>query len=1390
MNRIFTFLLLLTAINFTLFSYAALPDSQNSLVWRSALITNEDGLSNSAVISIYKDKRGYMWFGTWDGLNRYDGKNIKTFYPDLFDENAISNNIIRNILEDLHGRMWIVTEQGINQYSYDRENFSSWFTDQPELSFREYSLKARIGYDGNVWVSVFGLGVFQFNPEKNDFKKVIIPEINESYLERITDFFFFGNQIYILENNNLMIYDLSNSSILGKHDISRLCAESESDYYDGNWFFELNSRPYLALSIRKGGLMLVNLDTLQGETFKKSDENFRVTSIQVSENYMFLWIGTDDGGLYQMESYNGFQIHSVLHLIPQLADKKVKIWSILEASDDLLWIGTDGEGVFRSILKPKPFFQITRGEASQRQLNHQIVRAILEDETGNLWVGTRGNGLNMIPAHEGSTQYFTTLNGLTNNAVLALKKDESGHLWIGHDGTGIDVLDTNTGIFYHFPTDLKGGVDLEFGSVYDICIDAFGQVWLSTSGYGVIGLNISRENDGFRLINKIQIKGEGPDDILKSNIIYSIVEEKPNILWLATRGAGIYRLNTLTLQLENFSLARADQPGLSDNDILSLHMGNDGNLWVGSSGGLNKVNINFRPYAFTHYTTLDGLPNNTIHAILEDSVGNIWTSTNKGLSKFDRTNNKFLNFNSADGLQSNEYTDGAAFYSPGSGKFYFGGINGLDWFYPEEIQISDRMPQLVLSGFRLYNKLILPGDTTEILSRNINELDKITLNHNQNFFTIEFTTLNFINPDKSLFEYKLENFNSDWVFADNQREANFTNVPFGKYSLLVRATNEDGVWSDEVKSLQIIIRPPFWRTWPAYLFYVVLSGSILYSIYRYQLKRLKLKQQRALEKVQQEKEKEINQYKLQFFTNLAHEFGTPLTLIFASAASLMGHKNNKEESSNLIKTIYQNSRRMQRLVQELLEFRKVDTGRERLKNRKTELVSTLNNIVDIFYHFARENELELSFEPDINELWVLTDADKIEKIMLNLLSNALKYTPAGGNVSVCLEKSEDKIIIKVNDTGIGIPEESITHIFESFYQYGQNQHPRKTSFKGIGIGLAYTRSLAELLGGNISVKSIQEKGSSFTVTLPYLPASPDEETKYQQAGLITRSALLENMTEEFLPGKNQPGKTSATKPALWTTPKKYRVLVAEDDPELSNLLFRLLSEQYDVSLAKTGKQALELIKNNRIDLLVSDIIMPEMDGLTLCKTIKSEILTSHIPVILLTAKTEMENRIEGLEMGADSYIPKPFHPKHLFVRIEKLLKTREQISEYFKTNFGTPSYDLQQNYSARDKDLLEKCVQFIENNFGEESLDAELMASHLALSKAQLYRKIKALTGLTPHGLIKNFRLKKARQMIAEGEFSITEIIYMTGFNNRTYFYRSYKEIFGETPGEINKNVK
>ncbi len=1364
------------------------PEDKQGVMWRTTNITNEDGLSNSAINSIFRDSRGFMWFGSWDGLNRFDGTTIKRYYPNLYDQNAISNNIIRNIIEDSNENLWIVTERGLNRYSHHLETFSSWFNDFPELSLRENSLKAHMGFDGQIWVNLQGRGFYRFSPPDDDFILVALPGINASDLLSLDNFFFDQNLLILLMNDQLIVYDLEANIIRDDFFLPLPGNEYANLSVAESWFCSFNQTLYLLQSLHDGGLLVTDIHQKHTRELRRGDKSFHVTASGKSYNKEFLWLGTDDGNILKLYPTQNFSIESVSSRLPALADSKVKIWSVCETSDNLLWIGTDGEGVFRINLNSKPFFSIQKGEPHLRQLNHQIVRAIHEDDSGNLWVGTRGNGLNFLPYKTGDTRHFTIANGLTNNAVLSVEEDLAGNLWIGHDGTGIDILRLQSGKFYHFPEDLKGAEHLSFGSVYDICVDAFGQVWLGTSGYGVVGLEIQFRNGQYHLMNHTHIMSNNNHDALGSNIVYAIVEERPNILWLGTRGAGIYRFNTLTDSLENYSMAKLEKPGLNDKDILSLFMASDGNLWVGSSGGLNKININYRPYSFKNFTTTHGLPNNTIHAILEDDNKNIWVSTNKGLSQFNIQDNTFTNFNSADGLQNNEYTDGAAARGEKSGAFYFGGINGLDWFFPQQIVTSIRQPIFLFTGLRLYNQMIYPGDSTNILDKNINELEEIVLKHNQNFFSIEFTTLNFINPNKSHFEYKLENFHTEWIAAGNQREANFTNVPYGRYRLLVRATNEDGLWSDEVNQLAITIKPPFWKTWQAMIVYVILSILALMLISRIQANRIKQKEQRALEKLQQEKEKELTQYKLEFFTNLAHEFGTPLTLIFASAASLLNPKRGTEETSNLVKTIYQNSRRMQKLVQELLEFRKVETRREKILPSKIELITTINNIVDVFSHFVRESELEISFEPDENELWVVTDASKLEKIMINLLSNAIKYTPAGGGITVVIRKANHRILISISDTGIGISDQALPYIFDSFYQQSSMESKKPGTFKGIGIGLAYTKSLVELLDGTISVESRLDYGSAFTVDLP-LTETQSSPINGSLPEVSRKGVLIDNIHEELIPlNKNYFASNNQAR-ALWTTPKKYRVLIAEDDQELSDMLMKLLSEQYEVNVTPNGKKAYEFITGHRVDIVVSDILMPEMDGLTLCKKIKADILTSHIPVILLTARTEIESRIEGLEMGADSYIPKPFHPRHLFVRIEKLLKSREQVSEHFKANFGTPAYTLQKDFSTRDKELMEKCIEFINLHYADENIDADQLASHLAMSKAQLYRKIKALTGLTPHGLIKNFRLKMARQLIAQGDHPISDIVFLTGFNNRTYFYRSYKEAFGETPGEINKNT-
>ena len=582
------------------------------------------------------------------------------------------------------------------------------------------------------------------------------------------------------------------------------------------------------------------------------------------------------------------------------------------------------------------------------------------------------------------------------------------------------------------------------------------------------------------------------------------------------------------------------------------------------------------------------MPNNTIHSILEDKQGNIWLSSNKGLSKFLPSEGSFINFNKSDGLQSNEYVDGAAYDDTVNKLLYFGGLEGLDWFDPQQIKPSDNFPPIVFTEFRLYNEPVLPGDTTLILTKKLDETEKLELKYNQNFFSLSFTTLNYFNAQKCEFEYYLEGFDHAWNNNHTERTASFTNVPAGTYTFRVKATNEDGIFGDEIREIPIIIHPPVWNTWLAYFIYTVLLGLLIFGIVKYYRARTKEKRQIEIEKINRQKKDEINQYKLQFFTNIAHEFRTPLTLILAPAVSLMNYIDKDKRLGIYARSIYQNANRLQRLIQELIEFRKVETGHMKLEVQKYELVKYVAELVKAFEQFAQQNEVSLSFvytKPEI-ESWV--DIKVLEKILFNL---------------------------------------------------------------------------------------------------------------------------------------------------------------------------------------------------------ISDVIMPNMSGLELCSSIKSDINTSHIPVILLTAKGELEQRIEGIEAGADSYIPKPFHPRHLMVRIEKLLEAREHFRQKFKDYNPEPQSELLQGLSSKDRKFITNIIDYIENNLEDPLLNADSLSKHQTMSKTQLYRKIKVLTDLTPHGLIKHIRLKKVALILKQGNKTVTEVFYETGFNNRTYFYRSFREAYGLTPREYIKGV-
>ncbi len=1359
----------------------------NDTKWIPMSLSSEDGLSNSAITCIHQDSEGLMWFGTWDGLNRYDGSNIVIFKPDFFDTRSLSNNIIRNLLEDKHNNLWIVTSKDINRFLSNTMSFKSYFSGNEYLPVREQNLKACIGPDSTLYISLMRFGLFYYDETRDVFTEINLPGMSEP--EQKNNIGLAGantNKLYLLGHDG-KVFAYTKKSVFEK--LYEIDLGIYQDLrFEKHWFIESEKDTYLAIAIETGGLFMMNMETREMMRINEHDEQLSVTTVNQAQGTKEFWVGTDNGSVYKLSLNRIPELTLMDENMSDLFSKKVKIWTIKQTGDDLLWIGTDGNGVYRYITKGKPFFNIKKGSSESGSLGHNIVRSIYKDRTGNLWVGTRGDGLNKISPNKDQRISYNVDNGLSNNAVLSLNMDEYSNLWIGVDGEGIDMLEQSSGKIFHFPEDFTNGSVQEFGYVYSICIDAFGSMWLGTSGYGIVNMDVTRDNRGRYSLKKYQqIRYNQEREGLRSDIVYSIVEESPNILWLGTRGGGLHRLNTLNSSFELFSMRDNKEKRIIDDDVLSLCMASNQKLWVGTSGGLTVLNLAYKPYQFVHYTERSGMPNNTVHGIMEDASGDIWISTNQGLSKLVTSKGIFLNFNKTDGLLNSEFTDGAFYNDTTSQLLYFGGVEGLDWFNPIDIEPSDNFPPIILNEFRLNNNLVIPGDSSLILNTKLNNTREINLKHNQNFFSISFTTLNYYNSQKCQFAYYLEGFNNTWNNVGNLRIASFTNVPPGKYVLKVKATNEDGIFGAEVHEIAIIIHPPYWNTYTAYLVYLLSFGLILYLLIKFLKRRAKERREVEIGKIERKKTEEISRYKLQFFTDIAHEFRTPLTLILAPAAVLEEKLSANSRLGHYARSIFQNASRLQKLISELIEFRKVETNNMSLSVGNYDLVQYISKLLKAFEVYDKLNAVSLKFihsKPNL-EAWI--DPEKFEKILLNLVSNAIKYTPAGGKVEIELEELTGYFQLVIRDTGIGIPPEYLDKIFDRFYHHGNNIHNSKMSKESGGVGLSLTRGLVKLHKGTITAKNLPGGGSLFKVVIP----NRKEDFENHLADDILKHSsekIALKVAEEFEAAHIF--EVNEKEIVLENDTREYSLLVVDDNSEVCNLVESIFVENYFIFKATDGKQALSILEKEPIDLMISDVLMPEMDGLELTKIIKTDINTSHIPVILLTAKTEIEHRIKGLEVGADSYIPKPFHPRHLRVRIEKLIANRELFRRSFREhNEDQSRSELLKGLGQADQKLLSSLIESIEEKMSDADLNAEFLSEYMAMSKTQLYRKIKALTGLTPHGLIKNLRLKKAAFILKKGEKTVSEVFYETGFNSRSYFYQTFKEEFGVPPGNYVDNV-
>ncbi|RZL44388.1 MAG: response regulator, partial [Pedobacter sp.] len=922
-----------------------------------------------------------------------------------------------------------------------------------------------------------------------------------------------------------------------------------------------------------------------------------------------------------------------------------------------------------------------------------------------------------------------------------------------------------------------------FKSVYAIVQDADSSVWLGTSGYGLLHLKLKiTENQNLQLISfKQYLSSENELTGPANDIIYALAKGKDSKLWIACRYGGLSTFDTKKQTFKTYK-ALGTKGSLSHSDVLSLYYDSKDRLWIGTSFGLNMLSAKESKTSnpnFTNFTTDNGLPNNTIHAIQEDESGKIWLSTNRGLAKLNPTNNAIANYLESDGLQSNEFSDGAV-YKAANHTLIFGGIYGFNFFNPKFITGNVKQPNLFIYDLQFGGKA-LQNNQFLIVNAESKQFHTYEIERKNNFFQFSFNALNYFNASKSEFAYKLKGLDRAWRFSGSDGKISYYNIPPVNYDLLVRWSNGEGVWTTDVIALHIDVKQYFWLTIPAYICYFILAAVAVYAFHLYRKNKLEMKFRLERETLFRQKDDEIHSQRINFFTNIAHEIQTPLTLILGSVEHFMQKQNEPSpvaEKNNFLSLVHQHTARLTYLVQQLLEFRKAEAGYVKRNDDYMDISKLLNGLTQLFVPVAEKNNQTFVREIPA-DMASFIDKDKYEKILFNLLSNAFKYADKNESIlfKVNFDSETQTLQTIVANSGCKLQADELEKLFTEFHVADDNQFEKFST----GIGLAFTKELINILDGDIKVY-LKKDWIYFDFALPINSLNDD---KKEEVITSTPSYLFESILKPYEKDEVD-SVVAANKNTLiedLQEKNEQSVLIVEDDVALRFLLKNILKDQYNVYEAENGQTGLAFLKNHSPDIIISDVMMPDMDGLAFCKHVKSAPATSNIPFILLTARGSDEHKTEGYEIGADAYIPKPFHINYLKVRIKKLLEYRKRMDNLIKDgniNNHFVNVDLEQS----DKEFLNALVKAVEQNLAESDLDASTLENALFISKMQLYRKLKTLAGMTPSEFIKRIRLKHAAMLLQNSKLTVSEIFYRTGFNNKSYFFREFKKIYHVAPNE------
>jgi signal transduction histidine kinase/ligand-binding sensor domain-containing protein/DNA-binding response OmpR family regulator len=1390
-------------------------------------LTTAHGLSNNTVYDLLQDRLGFLWFATDDGLNRFDGYEFKIYRHVPGNDNSITDNSVMTITEDQYGNIWIGTRRGaLNCYDPVTDTFSHWII-KSEVTKENTITYIHEDSKNSIWIGTYRSGLYNLDPVTGRI----------DHWQNIP-----GDHTSLSSNyvTSILEDDKGNIWIGTYNGLNKFHAQLRHDHAEFIRIFTEHDNPNTIsdnivwnLSKSKTDPNLIWIGTADGLTRYNTDNDiftqikipnpdnlqFGTSAGSVVEeiigNEKYLWIDSF-AGLIRFNIHNGTfdrfisdndDIHSVAHNY---------INGMIRDTSGVLWVATENGLCYFSSKSTK--FNNTLSDKHRfngiEELKKKNIKAITKTDDGRMWFGTE----------DGLFYSDIIATGLSNGRIGIKKHPESVginiwsltpgssyDLWIGTYGSGLFRLDLNTDLLQPLRAYDKTITipSILFNKV--VYRDNKNNIWIGFWGYGLARF------DPFSHAYKSWHHDANKPNSLSHNDVWVIHQDNNGRLWIGTNGGGLNLFNdadggTFTRWFAEESrqsaanvAERMSTGNLSSNSIYAIceaiHGGQKASLdttvlWIGTNNGLNKFDIHNTPgkhdsslnVVISYFTTENGLADNAVKTILEDESGNLWLGTSSGISFFDTETNSFVNYTNADGVIGGDFNFSSAFKDE-TGMMFMGSVTGLNYFDPGAIIRSSYVPPVLITDFYIFNTPVTADDPALGGKKSILYTDQITISHSQNVFSFQLAALDYNSPSSIEYAYMMEGFDHDWVYGGSRRFITYTNLNPGEYTFKAKSTNSDGIWNEQITAMSVLITPPWWQTGWAIIFYVVVFIGGVWGIIQFQASRTKLQAELKMQEFESRHLREVENMKSRFFTNLSHEFRTPLTLIKGPLEQLISGRIG-DNKSEYYKILLRNTDKLQHLIDQLLELSQLEAETIPLKTQQHDLVRLLRGFTDSFNPFAEQKNIALAFRSDTDHIPALIDRDKLEKIVNNLLSNAFKFTPAGGSITVdiscerespSVSRTDSEIaLVSISDTGIGIPEKYRQSIFDRFYQVEDSS---KRNYGGSGIGLALVKELVTLHKWEISVSNREGGGSVFIIRIPVLEHCEDvyPANKYifggttEEDGSIDPHEKIDNESIGCIDNRHTE-----------STPKST-ILIVEDSADLRIFLSDLLRHEYDIVQTENAEDGTTLAQDTMPDLILSDIMMPGTDGIEFCHRIKTDWQTSHIPVILLTAKALQDDKIQGLQTGADDYITKPFDAEELTVRIRNLIGMRKRLREKFRQE-GTLHPDLVVSNSL-DKEFMRTLMYTIEENLHNEDFNSEELAQKVFVSRSQLHRKLQALTGQAPGEFIRMYKLKRAAQMIVENNLSITQIAYEVGFGSPAQFTRAFKKYFSCLPSKYNSRA-